>query len=53
MTIPLGDWCSDDVLIVAAHAVAVNVVGDGCAEEVFWATSVEDCRVNACAPCAE
>ena len=41
VAVPLRDWCSEDALVVAAHAVAVNVIGDGCAEQVFWASSVE------------
>lgn len=42
VTIPLGDFCAGDGLIVAAHAAVLNVAGDGCAEQVFWATDVVD-----------
>lgn len=41
VTIPLGDFCAGDTLIVAAHAAVIEVAGDGCSEEVFWASSVE------------
>lgn len=40
VTIPLGDWCAGDTLVVAAHAAVIEVAGDGCTEEVFWATEV-------------
>lgn len=39
--VPLGAWCDGAPLVIAAHAAVIEVAGDGCDEQVFWATSVE------------
>lgn len=40
VTIPLDGWCEDDEIVVATHAAVVEVDGDGCVEELFWASEV-------------
>ena len=38
--IPLGEWCADTEIVVAAHAVVLQIDGDGCADQTFWADNV-------------
>ena len=42
-TIPLnGLFCVGETYTVAAHAAVVEVGGDGCESQIFWASSVEE-----------
>ena len=41
-TIPLGDWCDGEEIVVAAHAAVSEILGDGCDQMVFWADEVVD-----------
>lgn len=42
VTIPLDGWCNGNDIVVAAHAAVVEVAGDGCDTEIFWASEVID-----------
>jgi len=39
-TIPLDGWCAGQQLVVAAHAVVAEVMGDGCDQMTYWANEV-------------
>jgi hypothetical protein len=39
-TIPIGGWCAGQDLVVAAHAVVAEVMGDGCDQITYWANEV-------------
>lgn len=38
--IELGDWCAGTEIVIAAHAAVVEIAGDGCETETFWANEV-------------